>query len=145
MADPLTCIQTAEAITGLITAVIRVVEYCHKLRSATETAQRVLDSIQGLESLLEAVRQICKDETADVLLSRIPQHDGKTAVRHITRLVRACEKSVGRIHNQLQAFETNPGLRGANRLVGALPGIHRELENLTAHKHTLGLWLNVLT
>lgn len=153
MADPLGCIQTADAIAGLITAIIRVVKYCQKLGKAAETAQRVLVRMQGLEPLLEAVRQICKDKKTDMLARASPRDDdGIKTVRHIESLVKACKKSVYAILTKLGAFyepggsiSTDPGLWDAKKLVGSVPDIEGELENLAAHKHTLGLWFNVLT
>ncbi|USW58009.1 hypothetical protein Slin15195_G113280 [Septoria linicola] len=153
MADPLGCLQTADAITGLITAVIRVVKYCQKLGKAAEIAQRVLNRMQGLEPLLEAVRQICKDQKT-VLRARTSSRDdaGADTVRHIESLVKACKKSVNRVLQKLGSFyepggsiSTDPGLWNAKKLVGSMPDIEGELENLAAHKHTLGLWFNVLT
>lgn len=152
MADPLSGIQTADAIVGLITAVIQVVKYCQKLRTASKLADQVLERFLGLEPLLEAVRQICIDPAANAL-PQLP-----TSIGHIKSVVDACERTVRRIELKLGVYfdssagshhnRTNaraPGLSDQHNLVGALPEIHGHLENLNAHKHTLSLWFNILT
>lgn len=146
MVDPLSGLQTADAIVGLITAVIRVVKYCQKLKTASKLAEQVLERFFGLDSLLEAVRQICIEPSANTL-PQLP-----TAIGHIKGVVDACERTVRRIEQKLGVYFDSsgsrvraPGLSDQRNLVGALPEIQGHLENLNAHKHTLGLWLNILT
>ncbi|PIA90499.1 Ankyrin repeat domain-containing protein 23 [Cercospora beticola] len=147
MADIAGALQTADAVAGLTTAVIRLYHYCQQLRKAHELAQLVLEKIEGLQEVLEAVERICRRRKGGS--PRESNEQTAKELRAIRQASERCRSVVLRVREKLGVFdntgsETRPTLSDRRNFVSAQTAIQAALENLTAHKHTLSLWLNVL-
>ncbi|KAM3414754.1 hypothetical protein BST61_g9907 [Cercospora zeina] len=138
-------LQTADAVAGLATAVARLYQYCQQLRRAPELAQLVMERIEGLPEVLKAVERICTRRKSGTTR----EGDEQTAkdLGAIRQASARCRSVIARVKQKLGVFESDaraPTLSDRRNFVSAQESIRSALENLSAHKHTLSLWLNVL-
>ncbi|CAK3840782.1 Ankyrin repeat domain-containing 23 [Lecanosticta acicola] len=165
MAEILGGIQTAEAITGLMTAVTKIIVYCKKLKDAHKTAERVLDRIGGLEATLESVKMVLEERKQHHVQHHVPCHvqhahhdvipgllSGNTRAifeGNIRDNADRCKKTVERIQNKLDRYHSAKGedhirLADRQKLVRNAADLDRLLGILDAHKNTLVISLTIL-
>lgn len=150
MAEVLGGIQTAEAITGLITATCKVIKYCRKLANAHRTAEKVLQRIVGFEETLKSVKIVLehRKELNAQVVPQISPDESTIFEKNIHDAAERCKETLESIQKKLEACygkdEAEMKLRDRQKLVRDTPDIHADINILETHKSDLNVALVIL-
>lgn len=150
MAEVLGGIQTAEAITGLITATCKVIKYCRKLADAHRTAEKVLQRISGFEETLKSVKLVLehRKELNAQVVPQISPYESTIFEKNIHDAAERCKETLESIQKKLEACygkdEAEMKLRDRQKLLKNTPDIHADINALETHKSDLNVALVIL-
>lgn len=149
MAEVFAGLQTADAIAGLSRVVIKVVDYCKRLRAAREVAKEVLERIEHWDETLDTISGILQARTQHPIRRLSPvgsvkfEKNVKTAANRCVGTLTKIDVALGRFGDaNIQDDKIN--LSDRRDFVTNEPHIRNLLAALDSHQATLKMALDIL-